>query len=724
MQSPRRIGRPENDEHGRATTLLTLPLSDFSSFAPAGRAQQQQRGSHDDDDDDDGLILIRLPQSSSSSPTTTTTPADDDFGEGGLTLEDLLLRAGHHDDSVYILGDTSERDIVSNRPILLASTNDYHTGGGAGGNDNDRSIEPVSARLIVEGRGGKTLELTRVETSNTYIVVPTPSIHSDNNMNDGTPINAQMMKLMMGGNKRQRISNDCSSSSSISQGQEATDATVQPPPLVTTVPARSIGLVPGEDSPSCFFLDPSHLPPGHFAPTLRRILSRWVYDPVHPPTSEEEEEEEPTLARSSVFGYSIPEIAHVCRTSIGEVEYAIGNRMYGAEDAMVIPSLNAKAKTTTSSSSNGCSRYGLLSEEGRQTVSMSIVSALIESDLELGWFAGRKKGHPKENDTTNTNGMQLAALVEEIRAQWHHMEGEDAFRQSSFHATSTTASASTNNTNLRSSQNNNESQSSQFGTPSQFLPSSAQREGVASSGEDLAAEVIWHCLRPLCFHGGGGGGSITTTANKDSMPEYVHLIPDEVAKLAVHQVFLNGTPRSLQKNPNGNIIASSRTGAVNNNGSWPEEELLEEWSMRLPSIPSGYEPRVELLRGIAISESREGAGGGGDGTANNDVLPKKTTLWTYFPEVALPLDPALRIQAMFVVRDVWTLSEAVPYLEKFVAKAPGKQDEEDGDDDGVSGDGMGSVHSMVADLLGRHAKIFRRDLTDKQYIRNADNTTR
>ena len=116
-----------------------------------------------------------------------------------------------------------------------------------------------------------------------------------------------------------------------------------------------------------------------------------------------------------------------------------------------------------------------------------------------------------------------------------------------------------------------------------------------------------------------------------------------------------------------------------------------------------------------LNEGGTTGAGGGDDIAANDYVPKKTTLWTYFPEVALPLDPALRIQTMFVVRDVWTLSEAVPYLEKFVAMVPGNEDEEGGGDCGGGKDGVASVHSMVADLLGRHAKIFRRDLHDTIY---------
>jgi hypothetical protein len=305
---------------------------------------------------------------------------------------------------------------------------------------------------------------------------------------------------------------------------------------------------------------------------------------------------------------------------------------------------------------------------------MAIVSALLESDLTLIWTTERNGAQ----EQVKKHGMQLSVLMKEIRAQWHQMEGEDTFRQSSqplFHTTTTSA--------LTNSQSSQFESQSQFGTPSQFAPST-QREGAAGRGE-LATEVTWHCLRPLCHYVeddvDDDCSSRSITTNKDRMPEYVQLIPDEVAKLAAHQVFLSGTPRTTSQG--NSIIASSRGGAAANN-SWPEEEFMEAWSMRLPSISSSYEPRMELLRGIAISEAKESAAAGED---TNEV-PKQH--WTYFPEVALPLDPALRVQAMFAMRDVWTLSEAVPYLEKFIVCHE-------------AGSNAKGLNSMVAELFGRYA---------------------
>ena len=75
-------------------------------------------------------------------------------------------------ESVYILGDTPDKDIHNNDSIPVEREENVGVYCG--------SIEPVAAacRLIVEGKtsnvntNGRTMELTRVETSNTYIVVP------------------------------------------------------------------------------------------------------------------------------------------------------------------------------------------------------------------------------------------------------------------------------------------------------------------------------------------------------------------------------------------------------------------------------------------------------------------------------------------------------------------------------------------------------------------------
>jgi len=561
----RRLDDPSN----KTGTLLTLPLSDFPNNKTKSTATSSQQPKNSRDDDD--LILISLPSTNS-----------------GITMEDLIRGK-----SVYILGDTSEKDIP-NSSILPPEQQhpEQPNKEGVGG-----SIEPIAARLIVEGKSsnksGKTMELTRVETSNTYIVVP-PMVSTEVE-NDS--------------NKRQKLSADSSA-----KGKKE----------LVTMPARSIGLVPGEESPSCFFLDPLHLQPGHFASKLRGSLSRWMYDPFDPPppvVSNEGRKEEVK------FGYTIQELAHICRTSQSEIEYAIHNRLYGAEDALVIPSSSDEESSFTN-------RYGMLSEEGRQTVATAIVTALLESDLDLVWM-----------EQKTSQGMKLSSLMGEIREHWHRLEGGD-----------NAADMETEAPSLADSQSQNNYSQSQFGPPSQLHTMSNTQT------LPLATEVIWHCLRPILHY----DDTVGSTKNLDTTPELIKLLPDEVAKLAAHHVFLRGTPKSS---------SSSAQLGVGSAVWWEEEELMDEWSMRLPSMSSKYEPRVELLQGIAIS----GVKSVDDGEGKS---PKEIRRYQYLPEAGLSLIPSLRIKSMFKMKDRWSLEETVPYLEKF-----------------VGGEGK------VVDLLEKYAKL-------------------
>ena len=172
----RRLDDPSN----KTGTLLTLPLSDFPNNKTKSTATSSQQPNNSRDDDD--LILISLPSTNS-----------------GITMEDLIRGK-----SVYILGDTSEKDIP-NSSILPPEQqhSEQPNKEGVGG-----SIEPIAARLIVEGKSsnksGKTMELTRVETSNTYIVVP-PMISTEEE-NDS--------------NKRQKLSADSSSTAAVKGKKE------------------------------------------------------------------------------------------------------------------------------------------------------------------------------------------------------------------------------------------------------------------------------------------------------------------------------------------------------------------------------------------------------------------------------------------------------------------------------------------------------------------------
>jgi hypothetical protein len=506
------------DDSGTAT-LLTLPLSDFS--------ERSSHNNNDDEEDNDDLVLVSLSNSENN-------------GGGGLTLNDLL----NSNNSVYILGDTSENDIAhsANAPSNYNNQQRQEVEDEKGGaNQYSSSFDPVAARLIVEPAGrsssynlqAKTLDLVRVETSNTYIVTPPMAIDNDNSDDQ------------QGDSKRQKLSSNI---------ETGTTTTTAAKPQLVTMPARSIGTVPGENSPSCFFLDPVILPQGHFASKLRGALSRWVYDVFEPPSLLLGGDGD---SSTILFGYTTRELAHICRSSLSEIEYALSNRVYGAEDAVVIPD---GANTIDEI------RYGMLSEEGRQTVSMAIVSALLESDLDLEWAS-------QEGDGGKT--MELSSLVQEVRSHWQREEGAD---------------------------------------------------------NDLADEVIWHGLRPIVSYKRDG--------SKDEMPKQVQLIVDEVSKLAAHHVFLRGTPRSASGSTSQSVVSGSAVW-------WEEDEFMEAWSIRLPTMSDKYQPSVELLGGIAISEMIE-----------------QKRQWRYFPATGLPFNPTLRIKSMLAMRNAWTVEEAKPYLEK------------------------------------------------------------
>jgi hypothetical protein len=560
-QKIRRLDDPSNT----SGTLLTLPQSDFPrpKKSPSNLHGIETRASDANDNDEDRLMLVRLPSSA-----------------GCLTLNDLT-----QGQTVYILGDTSEHDI-----------NHYSSeaNGQAAMDDDGPSREgnihvPVAARLIVEGTSdesnanfkGKTLELMRVETSNTYILVPPMPIHKK----------ADEASNEENGSKRQKLEGGTKK--------------------LTTMPARSVGLIPGEESPACFFLEPIHLKPGHYAHKLRWALSHWVYDPFDLPEGK--------------FGYTLTELGHICRTSESEVGYALWNRVYGADDALVLP--------VGEESENDGRRYGILSEEGRQTVSMAILSALLESNIDLSW-------HFSE-ENKSTNGMDLSLLLKDVRTHWHNLEEDGVidFRRESQEDHPIL-------TDSKHQSQGSESQS-QFFTPAQFT----KMRSSQNDSHQLSNEVIWHCLRPMVCYAGND--------HKDNMPSHIWLLPDKVAKLAAHNVFLR----------------------ANTSDGWEESEFMEAWDTRMPSI-SKYEPTVDLLRGIALKEVIANPEDGG---------VKK--VWQYFPEAGLSLAPSLRIKSMFAMRSSWTLEEAVPYLEKFLCH-------------GVNGENDKSVDvdSGVKSVLEKYAK--------------------
>ena len=144
------------DDSGTAT-LLTLPLSDFSK-------NSNNNAADDEEDNDDDLVLVSL--------------------SSGLTMNDIL----NSQNSVYILGYTSESDIAHSANAPSNHNNNHQSQEEECANQYSSSFEPVAARLIVEPRSStgsdstkraKTLDLVRVETSNTYIVTPPMAINND-----------------------------------------------------------------------------------------------------------------------------------------------------------------------------------------------------------------------------------------------------------------------------------------------------------------------------------------------------------------------------------------------------------------------------------------------------------------------------------------------------------------------------------------------------------------
>ena len=578
----RRLDDPTN---ASGTTLLTLPLSDFpivGSSAARGGAVVSPAGhnsSIDDEDDisnDDegGLILMSLPP-------------------GILSIDDLVTS------NVYIMGPNDDSDNRGEGGTNYANAND-------GGN----SIEPVSARLIIEDKMGKTLILTRVETSNTYIVVPPMKVDAMTTTTTTTN-NDEGITTEGGNNKKRKLL-------SSSPGDEIDDVTGSTPSnqILVTMSARSVGQIPGESSPATFFLEPTLLPPRHFANVLREILYRATYDPFDPPPT--------TTTTTTKLGYTIHELARLCRTSLAEVSNAIHGRYFGAEDALVLPS-----------GSSVSLRYGTLSEEGRRTVLSAIVSTLVESDTELQWLSstGGMEG----------DGMLLSSFIDEIRERW------------------------------------------------------ARSEGGTSSSEQyhLPDEVIWSCLRPIFFSVNNKADNKITPGDNDfgilsSMPQLGWLDPDGVAKLVAHEVFLRGGVRG------GNMTW------------WKEGELIDAWSMRLPTIPGGYVPNVGLLRGIAICEMMASSSTmpwHKDDTEEGDLVNKiyNNRRWRYFPESfgLHPSDPVMRIRSLFTMRDAWTIKEAMPYLEKLLLEY-----------DGI-GVGGKELSTAMVDLLGRHARATMTNIETK-----------
>ena len=111
----------------------------------------------------------------------------------------------------------------------------------------------------------------------------------------------------------------------------------------------------------------------------------------------------------------------------------------------------------------------MLSKEGRQTVVSAIVSALLETDLELAWTASPDGKEEEDRGKEGGGGTELAPLLEEVKTLWMREEGVAHYPASSKPAKRTAPAA--NPYAKKSSEEESRSQSSQFGTtPSQLLP--------------------------------------------------------------------------------------------------------------------------------------------------------------------------------------------------------------------------------------------------------------
>ena len=179
-------------------------------------------------------------------------------------------------------------------------------------------------------------------------------------------------------------------------------------------------------------------------------------------------------------------------------------------------------------------------------------------------------------------------------------------------------------------------------------------------------------LRPILRYHASSSGNGNGNDDADAIPKRARLVPDEVARMAAHTSFLSLPDPSKPVE---------------------ESELLERWSSRLPSIPGGYEPRVGLLRGIAVSEVTKGDDGG-----EGETTRRRRRWWRYLPESALPTtgDAGARIEGMFAFRRAWTAEEAAPYLRRLLL-AVGRG----------GGDGGEEEERVVRELLGKHSRTIR-----------------
>jgi Sister chromatid cohesion protein Dcc1 len=86
---------------------------------------------------------------------------------------------------------------------------------------------------------------------------------------------------------------------------------------------------------------------------------------------------------------------------------------------------------------------------------------------------------------------------------------------------------------------------------------------------------------------------------------------------------------------------------------WDQATLFSMWQSDLPGIGDAYTVHCDMLLGIAVC-------------IDDDTGP----MWQYLPAESLPHDPAACFDALFAVKERWTLRELEPYLQRMIIMAP------------------------------------------------------
>jgi len=131
---------------------------------------------------------------------------------------------------------------------------------------------------------------------------------------------------------------------------------------------------------------------------------------------------------------------------------------------------------------------------------------------------------------------------------------------------------------------------------------------------------------------------------------------------------------------------------------WDKPTFISKWNRLMPGVGDEYEPKVELLRGVALVQSSSSPSStSSPATAAAAALSASSSsvVLKYFPRDALPLDATQRIAALFKERARWRLKDLEPYLEALVESRVGV---------GV-GVGIGGSTSTMMGILLKYACV-------------------